>query len=147
MKTNTPTIADIAASLLCSTQAVAADSAGALFAAPTWVWVCTAAAMLVFVAIIYSIGAFRPPGATKSHARNARELIWATVPIAIVVAAATPAMIDFAPLVDNRISIASFKSNYFNQKSDPCFAPQSTSAIALGSIAQIPEGPCPNQSR
>ena len=62
-------------------------------------WLCVVVAALVFVAIVYSIVAFRPADVAKAavHARNrVRELAWALVPIAIVVAAAAPAVTNFA---------------------------------------------------
>lgn len=58
-------------------------------------WSCVVLAIVVFGVIIYSVAAFH---ASTAHARDkTRELVWALVPIAIVVAAAAPAMKSFAP--------------------------------------------------
>jgi len=59
------------------------------------VWLCAATAALVFAAMIVSIATFRrslgdcPP---TSVAGKTSEILWALIPIAIVVAAAIPAV-------------------------------------------------------
>lgn len=55
-----------------------------------WLWLCVFAAMAVFATILYSIATFRSGNATARH--SLREFIWAVVPIAIVIAAALPAL-------------------------------------------------------
>ena len=66
-------------------------------ATPLWVWICVGAAAMVFVAIGYSVAAYKQPstaapGTNRQQCKPARELLWASVPIAIVVAAATPSL-------------------------------------------------------
>ena len=59
------------------------------------VWLCSAIAVAVFAAMIVSIVTFRtslgdcPP---TSVASKASEILWALIPIAIVLATAIPAM-------------------------------------------------------
>ncbi|MBC7984136.1 MAG: hypothetical protein H7Y02_09805 [Candidatus Obscuribacterales bacterium] len=70
-----------------------------------WLWFCAASAVIVFGAMIYSVVVFRPSPAATSNAYaqgKARELIWALVPIAIVVAAAAPAMRSGVPAASSR---------------------------------------------
>ena len=59
------------------------------------VWLCAAIAVAVFAAMIVSIVTFRrplrdcPPTSASSHAT---EILWALIPIAIVLASAIPAV-------------------------------------------------------
>jgi heme/copper-type cytochrome/quinol oxidase subunit 2 len=59
------------------------------------VWLCAATAALVFVAMIVSIVTFgkslrgHPPASVSG---KTAEVLWALIPIAIVLAAATPAL-------------------------------------------------------
>lgn len=57
-------------------------------------WICALAAALVFIALVYSTATHRPVASAQgSRRRNVlREVVWAAVPIFIVVAAALPAM-------------------------------------------------------
>jgi heme/copper-type cytochrome/quinol oxidase subunit 2 len=59
------------------------------------VWLCAAAAALVFAAMIVSIVTFGKPlrdHLPASVSGRAVEVLWALIPIAIVLAAATPAL-------------------------------------------------------
>ena len=59
------------------------------------VWLCAAIAVAVFVAMIVSISTFRTPIRDcpwTSALSKATEILWALVPIAIVLAAAMPAL-------------------------------------------------------
>ncbi len=59
------------------------------------VWLCAAAAALVFAAMIVSIVTFGKPlreHPPASVSGRAAEVLWALIPIAIVLAAATPAL-------------------------------------------------------
>ena len=64
------------------------------------VWLCAAIAALVFAAMIVSIVTFRrslrdcPP---TSNSTQATEILWALIPIAIVLATAIPAMRTIKP--------------------------------------------------
>jgi len=58
-------------------------------------WGCVAAALAVFGALLYSVAAYRhaPQAATDSmELRKAKELAWTLAPIAIMIAAAAPAI-------------------------------------------------------
>ncbi len=60
-------------------------------------WLCVGAAVLVFAAMIFSIVTFgKPlrdhPPASASVSGKAAEVLWALIPIAIVLAAAMPAL-------------------------------------------------------
>ena len=56
-------------------------------------WSCGLVSMAVFGVMIYSIATFRRSGERASVARHAvAEVLWATVPIAILVLAAAPAL-------------------------------------------------------
>jgi heme/copper-type cytochrome/quinol oxidase subunit 2 len=56
-------------------------------------WICIAVSTAVFGVMIYSIATFRRSGERPIVARNAvAEVLWATVPIAILVLAAVPAL-------------------------------------------------------
>ena len=59
------------------------------------VWLCAATAALVFAAMIVSIVTFGKPlrgHPPASVSGRAAEVLWALIPIAIVLAAATPAL-------------------------------------------------------
>jgi heme/copper-type cytochrome/quinol oxidase subunit 2 len=59
------------------------------------VWLCAASAALVFVAMIVSIVRFGRPFSDcppASVSGKATEILWALIPIAIVLAAAMPAL-------------------------------------------------------
>jgi cytochrome c oxidase subunit 2 len=64
------------------------------------VWLCAAIGVAIFAAMIVSIVTFRrslrdcPPTSTSSQATSsqATEILWALIPIAIVLATAIPAM-------------------------------------------------------
>ena len=58
------------------------------------VWLCAAIGVAVFAAMIVSIVTFRRPA---SVAGTATELLWALIPIAIVLATAIPAMRTIKP--------------------------------------------------
>ena len=55
-----------------------------------WLWFCVFVAIAVFATILYSIATFRSSNVRARH--SLREFIWAVVPIAIVIAAALPAL-------------------------------------------------------
>jgi heme/copper-type cytochrome/quinol oxidase subunit 2 len=96
MGTTRATIALIA--ILTNGYASAAESVSGspLLAGSAWVWICALVACAVFAVIIHSVIVFRPCAQASTDAkstRNAvRESIWAAVPIAIVIAAAAPAL-------------------------------------------------------
>jgi heme/copper-type cytochrome/quinol oxidase subunit 2 len=59
------------------------------------VWLCAAIAVAVFATMIASVIAFRTPlsdGPPASKSSKATEILWALIPIAIVLAAAMPAL-------------------------------------------------------
>jgi heme/copper-type cytochrome/quinol oxidase subunit 2 len=60
-------------------------------AATLWIWLCVLVATVVFAIILYSIATFRPIDTTVTR-HSWGEFIWAIVPIAIVIAAAVPAL-------------------------------------------------------
>jgi cytochrome c oxidase subunit II len=61
----------------------------------TILWVCTAIAAAVFAVMLYSVARFRAPqsGGPANYKRHAAaEVLWAIVPIVILVAMAVPAV-------------------------------------------------------
>jgi heme/copper-type cytochrome/quinol oxidase subunit 2 len=59
------------------------------------VWLCAATAVAVFGTMLVSISTFRTSlrdGAWTSVSSRASEILWALIPIAIVLAAAIPAL-------------------------------------------------------
>jgi len=72
---------------------------GVQYATPLWVWICAGAAITVFGAIAHSVATYRPTSAdaSMSQRRAARELVWASIPIVIVIAAAMPSLIHTSP--------------------------------------------------
>jgi heme/copper-type cytochrome/quinol oxidase subunit 2 len=59
------------------------------------VWLCAAIAVAVFATMIVSIATFGRPlrdCPPASESRKATEILWALIPIAIVLAAAAPAL-------------------------------------------------------
>lgn len=56
-------------------------------------WACAAGAALVFAVMLYSIAAFRREPGHDTRGTTA-EVLWAVVPIAIVIAMAAPAVRD-----------------------------------------------------
>jgi cytochrome c oxidase subunit 2 len=58
----------------------------------TLMWVCAAVAIAIFGAILHSVATFRtddePP--TRYKRRAVAEVVWALIPILIVIAAAVP---------------------------------------------------------
>jgi heme/copper-type cytochrome/quinol oxidase subunit 2 len=65
-------------------------------------WVCAAGAGLVFGAMLYSIWAFPHKQLAGPASPRMREFVWALVPIAIVAAAAAPALRNVAPEATQR---------------------------------------------
>jgi len=64
------------------------------------VWLCAAIGVAVFATMIVSIVTFRGAirgGAPTSASAQATEILWALIPIAIVLAAAIPAMRTIKP--------------------------------------------------
>jgi heme/copper-type cytochrome/quinol oxidase subunit 2 len=87
--------------LIVSTHVTAADALGTTghSTTPMWIWICTAAACIVFALIVHSVIAFQPSDSSselKAAHNTIRELAWTIVPIVIVIAAAAPAMANFA---------------------------------------------------
>lgn len=60
----------------------------------TIVWICAALAALVCAVMLFSVATFRdsPGGATQRRRSVAVEVLWALVPVAILVGAAAPAV-------------------------------------------------------
>jgi heme/copper-type cytochrome/quinol oxidase subunit 2 len=81
-----------------SASAWSAEGFGAAqHATPLWVWICVGAAAVVFGAIVYSVVTYQAPlaadsGRSENERKASRELVWASVPIAIVIAAALPSL-------------------------------------------------------
>ena len=97
----TPRLFAVAGLSTIGTAAQAVEAPGSLDDANSIVlWICAVLAMAVLSAIVYSVAVFRHADAQKSvaskHSRN-RELFWALVPMAIVIAAAAPAVRDAEP--------------------------------------------------
>jgi hypothetical protein len=95
--------------LIVSAQATAAEALGVAehSTAPMWIWICTAAACIVFAFIVHSVIAFQPSDSSselKAAHNTIRELAWTVVPIIIVIAAAASAMTNFAS--DSQASMA-----------------------------------------
>lgn len=61
----------------------------------TVLWICAGLAAAVFAVMLYSIAAFRqPPGTRLAQYRHSKlvEVLWAIVPIVILVGMAAPAV-------------------------------------------------------
>jgi len=61
----------------------------------TVLWICVGLATAVFAVMLYSIAAFRqPPDPRLAHYRHSKlvEVLWAIVPIVILVGMAAPAV-------------------------------------------------------
>jgi cytochrome c oxidase subunit II len=58
----------------------------------TLMWMCAAVATAIFGAILHSVATFRSDGERKTRYKHTTfiEVVWALVPILIVVAAAVP---------------------------------------------------------
>jgi heme/copper-type cytochrome/quinol oxidase subunit 2 len=68
-------------------------------------WSCALIAIVVLGAIVYSVAKFRHADANTAVARRhprKRELLWALLPTAIVIAAAAPAVRDAEPQLAQR---------------------------------------------
>ncbi len=105
-------------------------------------WVCTAIAIIVFGAMIYSVVAFRSSG---THAPNkALELVWALVPIVIVVAAASPAMQNATPEQNHRLAGRVADNRIDHNIIDQCVA-MLTAAKGLNAVRAIAPEPCTPQ--
>jgi cytochrome c oxidase subunit II len=65
----------------------------------TLMWMCAAVAVAIFGAILHSVATFRSEGeATTAYKRRTLiEVVWALVPILIVIAAAVPSFQGSAP--------------------------------------------------
>jgi hypothetical protein len=153
MNLRNPTVTGVL--LLLAAEASATSSATGVGQAvvPLWVWICAIAAASVFAAILYSVVAFRPGKDSNTDARDLRsaahELVWATIPIAIVIAAAVPAMSN--PAVSDRNSIAAdlqgcrewrscreaLLGRTSNNSATPCASLSAAHAAATGALAQI----------
>jgi heme/copper-type cytochrome/quinol oxidase subunit 2 len=94
------------ATAICGSMSVTAhaagdasvDSLGAVHG--PLLWLCAIVAVAVLMAIVYSVARFRHVDAIAAQAfeqRRHREFIWALVPMAIVIAAAAPAVRDSSP--------------------------------------------------
>jgi heme/copper-type cytochrome/quinol oxidase subunit 2 len=69
------------------------------------VWLCAAIAVGVFAAMIFSIATFGRPlrdGPPASASPKATEILWALIPIAIVLATAIPALRTFVFVGDQK---------------------------------------------
>ena len=62
-------------------------------------WICVAGGLLVLCCIVYSVANFRAVegNAAAFSRRRVSELLWALTPMAIVIAAAAPAVRDAEP--------------------------------------------------
>jgi heme/copper-type cytochrome/quinol oxidase subunit 2 len=63
-------------------------------------WICGIVALAVLMAIVYSVARFRHADTVAAQAfekRRLREFVWALVPMAIVIAAAAPAVRESSP--------------------------------------------------
>jgi cytochrome c oxidase subunit II len=61
----------------------------------TIIWICAAVAAVIFSVMLYSVATFRSaPGAGTAAYRHSTivEVLWALIPIAILVGAAAPAV-------------------------------------------------------
>jgi cytochrome c oxidase subunit II len=65
----------------------------------TLMWMCAAVAVAIFGAILHSVATFRSEGEAKPRYRRRTviEVVWALVPILIVIAAAVPSFQRSAP--------------------------------------------------
>jgi cytochrome c oxidase subunit 2 len=69
-------------------------------------WMCAAVAIAIFGAILHSVATFRAEGERKTSYKRTTfiEVVWALIPILIVVAAAVP---SFQSAADNTaVSVA-----------------------------------------
>jgi len=112
---------------------------------PILLWGCALLAIIIFGVSIYSVVAFHASPASTAHARDkthglARELAWALVPIAIVVATATPAMKGFTPRLNSGATSAIAKTVGGNS-ADHCVALQ-TSSLRATVVRAIYPAPC-----
>lgn len=67
----------------------------------TVIWTCAAIAVVIFGVMLWSVATFRSaPGACVASYRHstAVEVLWALIPIVILVGAAAPAVRALAPL-------------------------------------------------
>jgi heme/copper-type cytochrome/quinol oxidase subunit 2 len=66
---------------------------------PIIAWLCALIAVAVFVAMIGSVATFARPlrGSPASLSGRATEILWALIPIAIVLATAIPALRTITP--------------------------------------------------
>ncbi|HTE41532.1 MAG TPA: cytochrome c oxidase subunit II transmembrane domain-containing protein [Steroidobacteraceae bacterium] len=63
-------------------------------------WICAFVALAVLTTIVFSVARFRHADAVAAQAfekRRAREFVWALLPMAIVIAAAAPAIRESSP--------------------------------------------------
>jgi heme/copper-type cytochrome/quinol oxidase subunit 2 len=111
----------VAVLALTSAPALASILAGANDATPPWVWICVGAAAAVFGAIVFSVIAYRPPADDAQQCKTGHELIRTSVPIAIVIAAATPALINITPT--NHFVVTSQAAH----RADNCISTNTTS--------------------
>lgn len=65
-------------------------------------WICVGVASIVFAWMLYSVAAFKH----RAHARPTAEILWALIPIAIVVLSAAPALRQMLPPRAAHIDIA-----------------------------------------
>jgi len=112
---------------------------------PIVLWSCALLAIIVFGVSIYSVVAFHASPVSTAHARDktrglARELAWALVPIAIVVATATPAMKSFAPRLNSSATSMIAKTGVGNS-ADHCVTLQ-TSSLRATVVRAISPAPC-----
>ena len=65
----------------------------------TLMWMCAAVAVAIFGAILHSVATFRSEGEPKTRYKRRAliEVVWALVPILIVIAAAVPSFQRSAP--------------------------------------------------
>lgn len=65
----------------------------------TLMWMCAAVAVAIFGAILHSVATFRSAGETRTRykRRTLIEVVWALVPILIVIAAAVPSFRQNTP--------------------------------------------------
>jgi heme/copper-type cytochrome/quinol oxidase subunit 2 len=54
----------------------------------TLIWICVGAALIVFVSMLYSVASFRD----RRPGRMTTEVLWALIPILIVIVGAAPAL-------------------------------------------------------
>jgi heme/copper-type cytochrome/quinol oxidase subunit 2 len=95
----------------------------------TLIWICVGAALVVFAWMLYSVASFR------HHERSplTAEVLWALIPILIVVVSAAPALKSLLPARDVHTDIAAI-DNVEAQKLAPPDAAVAKKAFNEGGV-------------